>query len=413
MRSPGTPDLRTTRQRRLAALRALLALGFVLALWIPLVQRTTGLLPEWPLGGAENRAKAVRLTPTSWFDGSYAKAYEVCYNQAFGWRSMLVRTANQFRYDLFGKAPRSAGTPVTVGKDGWLYENAYVHDFLGSSKRPSPEAGEVLVARLKRIHAALAARGIGFAVVISPSKPTIYPEYLPTDLKRPTGAILPGPYERVMPRLLAAGLPLIDAQASFLQWKRERTETLFAPTGTHWNFTGAFLVLQEVLNAWRSQLGARVPRPELDGVICGPPQGADADLAQLMNLFRFRGAATRRVPFPRIHPDVSPNARPLRVGIVGDSFGFTLVDALALSRSASDVSFLYYARRLCHYPLDVEAQGHRQEHAKHAGDPFDPSTFDWVAWFQSCDAILLECNAIMLHDEAWGFAEHASKALCP
>jgi hypothetical protein len=186
----------------------------------------------------------------------------------------------------------------------------------------------------------------------------------------------------VVPKLRAAGIPLVDAQAMFPEWKRQRREALFASTGTHWNYVGAFLALQQVLETWRAQLGDSVPRPELAGTDVGPPRGSDDDLARLLNLMRF-----------------------------GDSFSYTLVDELALSHAASEVSFLYYAKRRHHYPLDGDARGSLQNHAERAGEPIDAATFDWAAWLTAQDAVLLECNATMVLDEFWGFAEHAAASL--
>jgi hypothetical protein len=404
------PRVSPLRHRLLAALRALLALGFVLALFVPLLQQATGILPEWPLGGAEPRIEPVALTVHTWLDGSYAKAFEARYTQTFGWRPMLVRLANQFRYDLSGQAPRSSGSPVTIGKEDWLYENAYLRHYSRKAGGARPGEGDALVGRLRAIHAALAAKGIAFAVVVSPSKPEVYPEYLPAAIVKPRQAP-PNAYEVVVPKLRAAGIPLVDAQAMFPEWKRQRREALFASTGTHWNYVGAFLALQQVLETWRAQLGDSVPRPELAGTDVGPPRGSDDDLARLLNLMRFGGAAAQRLPFPRIRPDTSPGSKPLRVGIVGDSFSYTLVDELALSHAASEVSFLYYAKRRHHYPLDGDARGSLQNHAERAGEPIDAATFDWAAWLTAQDAVLLECNATMVLDEFWGFAEHAAASL--
>jgi len=395
--------------RRLAVVRLLLVLGLMCCLFVPLLQQWTALLPEYPLGGVESPPARVVLSFRSWHDGSYAGAFETRYNQSFGWRPMLIMLANQFRYEVFGQLPQRSGTQVSIGKYGWLYENAYLRHYSGRAQQPRESDGVELLADLTVVRQALAARGIGFAIVVSPSKPLIYPEYLPDEITRPEAPAL-SYYDVLVPAMRQAGLPLFDAQLRFSEWKDSQETLLFAPGGTHWNYVGAFMALGAILDLWRGQLDVKVPQPQLKDVVRLTPRGTDDDLARLLNLFRFGTAESRQVPFPVILPDTRGESRPLRVGIVGDSFGYTLVDALSLARAASEISFMYYARRKIDYTSAMLATADLQRHGSIAGTPVETTDFDWVGWLEGCDAVIFETNVIMLQSEFWGAAKTAAKA---
>ena len=71
---------------------------------------------------------------------------------------------------------------VVIGGNGYLYENGYINEYLGFSKKYSETTDADLLERavsLKAVQDALAARGIAFCVVFTPSKAASLPQYIP------------------------------------------------------------------------------------------------------------------------------------------------------------------------------------------------------------------------------------------
>src|SRR6185436_13342117 len=110
----------------------------------------------------------------------------------------------------------------------------------------------------------LAARGIGYVVVVVPEKFTIYPEYLPAWIAR---SPLPSPYDRVRAAVERDGrVTFVDLRAPLLAAKAR--ERLYFQTDSHWNYNGAVVGYAELMRAVQQALApgalptiAPAPRP--------------------------------------------------------------------------------------------------------------------------------------------------------
>ncbi|MBP1590007.1 MAG: hypothetical protein ILO10_07435 [Kiritimatiellae bacterium] len=352
------------------------------------------LLPARALGGAESTKRPLPLSLSTWRDGTFAQAFEAYYAQHFGGRPWLISLANQLRFSLFGVIPRTSGTPVTLGTDHWLYENAYLHDYLGDTGAPPPEAGDDALPSLRALADFCAAHDVAFVLLVTPSKPHIYPEHLPSALQSP--ATTPRARDVLLPQLRAAGLPLVDAHELFRAWKAEPdAPLLFAPTGTHWTYDAAWRTLLVALQTARPPKPFQPPAHHRETHF---PEQPDRDLCALINLFRFDAPDEAQVPYPVFDPLPPDSHWPrTRIGLLGDSFCHSLADLLSRSGLDHPTEYLYYGRRF----HQSSPRGLNHAAPMQAGDPIDWSSFDFPAWLRSLDLFILECNEIQLLDPWW------------
>jgi hypothetical protein len=395
-------------------LRRALAGLFWIGLCLPVWQQVSGRPADVRLNGAETRVAAPVLTWKSWFSGEFSRQAADWMEQRVGFRGWLVKGGNQLSYSLFGRTIACASGKVMIGRDRWLFERSYVQHYL---RRPgiAPAARDALVADCAAVGRALAQRGAAFVVLVAPSKAEIWPENLPAEV-RPGDrlAALTNAYDALVPPLTAAGVRVLDAHRLFLEWKPTHPP-LFAPGGTHWNYHGAQLVAQELFAGLRDLPAfAGLPVPSVTGFDRLPAGGTDVDLRDLINLWRFEPHGPPRVAFPRLAPPPAEAAAPtLDVLLIGDSFGFQMVDALARTRLVRNLDFLYYAKRRAAYDLsspDWETV-YSLRHRRADRGPFKATPNAIAQRLEGRALVLLVVNEIQLRDAGWGFLAAARAAL--
>ena len=379
---------------------------FALFLWMPAVQRMARPFPSFALDGVENLAPGARFTLRNWLSGEYAKQYEAYHDEHIGFRGPLVRTYNQVQYSVFRRIPGRRGTQIVRGQGHWLYESEYIRRMRQPGHATAEELAPLAV-NLKRLQDALQTHGVAMLVVVSPSKPAIYPEHLPEEMK-PAGAAPDNEYTRLMPLLNRHGVRCVDAHRIFETTAPTAPYPLFTPGGTHWNHYGAFVVVQEMLKSLREASGKALPAPECRWVALLPPKGADNDLGLLLNLWHYPGASVP-APYPRpVIPDRGAKHRP-SILFVGDSFVFTLLDVIRAGDLSPLCHLLYYNKRLFTY----RDTNHETDHALIPNWPVSGDEFDWNALVLGKDAVVLEVNEIRIGEIGWGFIDDALRRLEP
>lgn len=377
---------------------------FCIGLALPFVQKVTHAFPELPLHGVEQRAPLPALSAKSWFDGSYGRAFESYFAGRIGFRGYFVRIYNQINMTLWGRLPERGGTQVLVGRDNWLFERAYVNDYLKPDGMRETSA-DVYAARLRELQTLLANAGVSFIFVISPSKAELLPEYLPPALARRPPFVVPPGRVVLVAALERHGVRYVDAHAFFERVKPE-AEALFAPGGTHWNYYGSFLVWQEIVRVLRASAAFSWPVPELADVIHGAPQGSDDDLAKLLNVLWMHSDDAGRIPYPVVRPNANPADEKPAILMIGDSFSYTLVDSILYTGMNRNLDLLYYYKRQFSYP---PGEGNRcvTDHMAAEVGPLDRTAVDWNALLLDKQLVILECNEILLRKWGWGFVEDA------
>lgn len=169
-------------------------------------------------------------------------------NDHFGFRNTFLRHYTR----LTKKYLKGGKKEMALGRDGWMFLDKTIRDYMGLYKLPEPAAKELAGALVARKDL-LARNGIPYLLVIAPDKIKIYPDKKP-ELQLNTNAI-------TRMDQLRAGLP--DSFQTNLLYLRDalkaaRTEKqVYYVNDTHWTDYGAYVGYREIireLQAWRPDL---------------------------------------------------------------------------------------------------------------------------------------------------------------
>ena len=278
----------------------------------------------------------------------YTRALERVIADAFPLRTALIQGYDVTKFVLLGD---SSSDQVLRGRDGWL--------FLGDREQRAYITGalhvpEIQIDYLTAVFAARAAfcraHGTRYVVMFAPDKSTIYPEELPDAVRLAHPTIL----ERLVPRLRAAGVEVVDVTPALLEAKR--SGEVYAKGDTHWNARGAYAAYRVLVDRLRSS-GAR-PFPPAS--FAEHPMWQDGDLLRMSGVAlvvrdRYIDASieqrARRVPVPQYaEPIPDANEQPyatvrddasLPTAVMfGDSFGGALRPLV--SESFRRIVHVYY-----------------------------------------------------------------------
>jgi hypothetical protein len=372
------------------------AIVFGLCLALPLVQMSTGWPPDAALAGVEVAVQPPEPAVAAWWAGGYQSAFDSWLDQCIGLRGVMVKTANQMSYTLFGELAEGKGTRVVPGRQGYFYEQSYVDAFHKAS-RHSAEELDAAVGQVRQLQDRLEAAGIAFLLVIAPSKAEIYPEFLPA------GADVEGrpqrqtAYEGMIDLFHQSGVHVLDAHALFKQWRADPTEPpLFTKGGTHWNHYGASRVIAILMQQLAAQTGQPLPSVKVMGHspsdrIIRP----DNDLGELANLWQSKSLAG-----PQVLPEVEIDEGGVKPDIlfICDSFGAMLVDMMQAGRLFRQQDTYFYNRRHMSWP---------RRRSSGDGEPDAPGVLDRLA---GRDAVVIVQVEVFLPKIGFGFVTNALEA---
>ena len=258
--------------------RALVSL-FLAAISLPLAANLTGRDGADP--GAENR----ELAPFPRFDASlrsipaYAEGFGAWFDDHFGFRSTLVRWYGQSRLLVPGVSPTAT---VVRGDDGWFYygDDGSIEDY--TRLRPmSPDAVHLWRETLTRTREWLRGRQIAYIFAIAPDKYVIYPEPMPSSLRRVSDT---SRTDQVYGGLAGSGVVAVDVRPALREaGTRER---IYQKTDTHWNDRGALAAYEQIIEAARAQVPAIPPAWTRDDFDPEDRSIEGLDLAAMMGVKR-------------------------------------------------------------------------------------------------------------------------------
>ena len=171
---------------------------------------------------------------------------------------------------------------VIIGKNGCLYENGYINEYLGYAQKYVNVTDEQLISRvkvLKEIQEELALRGIAFCVAISPSKASAMPDYIPDwyiAQNKPISNDYVRPYVRFVKFLKENGVYFIDSSSLYKSLGMTNT---FPKTGIHWNRLAAFETCVAIIDEYERQTGTEIKHLAADEIrFSKNPPGAEQDI---------------------------------------------------------------------------------------------------------------------------------------
>jgi hypothetical protein len=280
--------------------------AFALLVGVPGIQQPFQIVPVHPLTEKRTKAPAPSLDAASLFTGAFMSDFDSYYNDRSGFRDALIRLNNQVHLSVFHVSPNPR---VIVGKNGWLYYNDTLRDFVNEWSPRTRFEQDIVARRIIGLRDGLVGRGIRFFLVIIPNKNTIYPEFMPDRFERRGGTRL---CDRLAARLRRAGVRVLCLEDVLRRHKRETF--LYEQRGTHWNTLGGFYSCQAILSELGGKYGIRYPQPSALGYRVGRAQG---DLTEMVE--GVRGCA-ERTPCVALRPVPLADAKLPSTLWYGDSF---------------------------------------------------------------------------------------------
>jgi len=186
----------------------------------------------------------------------FPPAFDRAFSDRFGGRDDYVRFHHDTLLSVFGV---SSLDTVMPGKDGWYYWLGEDGHSLARHYRGAlpfrPRLVNSSVAEFGRRQEWLAARGIGYVVMVVPEKFTIYPEYLPSWVARSPS---PTPHDQLSAAMRRNGrVAFIDLREPLRAAKvRER---VYYQTDSHWNFNGAIVGYEALMREVQRALPDKLP----------------------------------------------------------------------------------------------------------------------------------------------------------
>jgi hypothetical protein len=341
------------------------------------------------LGGVTKKKKLPPLSVESLFEGKFQQRFERWFTRKLGTRAVLIKTDNQLNYDLFSQISSSRRGKAILGLQDHLIEKAYLKRGQGARGR-MPKKITAKVQELKRLQKRLSARNIPILILISPNKPSLYPEVIPPTHRVPPELVQePRPLEIFIEKLETAGIPYINGHELLEKQKENFAYPLFLQTGTHWSELGSCIAARE-LTARTREL---VPHfnSSLTCAVDGPreyPLPMDRDLLSVANLWtpdRFvqpAGKVIREV--------THNNEKEFSALFVGTSFLWALFYNLDKANLFEHRDMYYYFKRSFPSP-----RGHEQQIKQD-----DPK---WLTRALTHDLIIFEVNEAFPQRTGYGF----------
>lgn len=273
-------------------------------------------------------------------------------------KPFFIRLNNELKYQFYDKFSLPQ---ITEGKDRWLYSPTSIDTYYGTETIDTAQI-DVKIAKLRASIDSLNKRGTQFLFVIEPSKPGVYPEYLP-DSDRPKDNILPS-YRIWKEKLAQNQVPLMDAFSLFKEWKKDTDVHLFMKGGYHWSQYAVYRVWDTLYNRIGDMTDIQMRGYSYsDTLLTSKPNKIDSDLAEAANLY-WSSLVNETYVYPQVQLGEDLNEKP-KVLLVGDSFFWNMhIDDLPKKFFDHEFYFWYYYEQVyitgeTHYakmkePLDLK-----------------------------------------------------------
>ena len=178
--------------------------------------------------GKEPAAEMPSIVNENGLNGNFSDECNLWFTQMMPFRADIITLKNKTDSGILGKRSNS----VIVGKDGWLFTEEEIGDFIGEtlSDRQIHNIAETLLI----LQRCAEKNGADFIFTAAPNKSTIYPEYMPAGfIQGSTSNLLL--LEKELERI---GVNYADLRSMLMKHKSDGEE-LYLKYDTHWNGIGA------------------------------------------------------------------------------------------------------------------------------------------------------------------------------
>lgn len=213
-----------------------------------------GMIFGWGAKSTENRtmmalpdlyvAEEERIDPNL----NYTTELGDYYSENFGFRQELVTANSWLNEKVFG---RSSNAKTVVGKDGWFFLSETVDDYTGVSA-----LSERGIYRLKKtldlINDYSNDSNITFVFFAAPNKNSIYPEYMPWNIKASSS---PSNLDRLN-QAMSQSPYYLDVKSVLQKSAKDKSRFIYLKNDSHWNNIGALAAY----NALQDNLNSRISK---------------------------------------------------------------------------------------------------------------------------------------------------------
>ena len=166
----------------------------------------------------------------------FSEEFEAWYNDRLPFRTELLTGANFINAEILS----SPSANVIQGKDGWLFYEKTVPDFMNINELSNKDISRI-VTTLSLMQENVNNKGGKFLFVPVPNKNSVYDEYMPDCYTREE--------ENNLSRLQQA---LVKSEVNFLDMKKALTDQkaigLYHKRDTHWNNFGALIGFNAIMD---------------------------------------------------------------------------------------------------------------------------------------------------------------------
>jgi hypothetical protein len=321
---------------------------FFLLLSLPVSQMYFSVVPERAVGGDEIERKLEKISFDSFLTSRFQKSFDDWLSQKIGFRGYMVRMDNQINYLAFGELDGGVKTDVVLGSKKMLYQRDYIKSVDGFDL-VSLDVLERRVLLLKRLQGFLKSRGKSLVLLISPTKASIYPEYIPAEYRSDLYKGRPTNYQNILPLLKKHKINVLDGQAKFKKQSTEVDYLYFAPSGAHWNDVASCEIASSLLESAATGLGKTLMYFSCSPVKIKKTRTSDLDLLRLCNLL-----ISDSFQIPAAYP-VTKAKKPVgafkpRIMFLGDSFMWPIIRFIEWHKVYKSIDMLYYYNTVHHFP---------------------------------------------------------------
>jgi hypothetical protein len=271
------------------------------------------------------------------------KETAAAFNRGYAGREVLIRLFNEAFFRIFNES--TMNDSFTFAESGWVFETAYLREYC--LQRIGRGDLEPLVEEIARLQDLCRRRGMGFVLLITPSKVSLYPEKAPARWiqrkdPRPRG------YDVLRPLLDEKGVAYVDGPALARREKDRRPDLpLFSEGGSHWASPLVLATGQALMEALRQQ-GVPLAALEAETRRSPDPYSRAWDSDQESNDTDALSMAHLALDwsFPAMRCAVQPSPHPPRQDLagvfVGGSFTFGLANQWVDTGMFDQLDVYYY-----------------------------------------------------------------------
>jgi len=294
----------------------------LLLLALPAIQQGSRLVEERDLIGFFSLRKIPEmdsLTCENWFSDDFQKSLTSGLEDHVGFRKSFIRIFHEYDYSLYGL---SHAQGFIRGKKGFLFEEDYIHEYLGTYFI-GKTTWDYKLNKFNAVREALKNHGTDLILVLEPGKASFHPCFIP-DRFHPEQRTLSN-YDYITAWMQSRDIPYLDLDQYFQDLKDISRYPLFPKYGMHWSIYGAALVMDTLSKYIEVASNSVIPDftiTEID--ISDSLRWTDKDIGDMLNLLFPLPRVS--MAYPDIRFDTTDEEGKLSVLVVADSYYINLIN---------------------------------------------------------------------------------------